>query len=197
MPGALAGGVKDGALTILQDVIDLDSAGEAIRNVRECGLLGHGNAHAFINAKEDRVDEAGYDLDALRQVLPSKNDVEGWLSYMKTYLNILHPGSTLLGSELWAGVEDAGLQWEQSVRDFQMSRRARMDAQTQEVYNALGTMDEMTLKNFATAVHGLAVQDPNNRGAIISWAKGVYHGRFPGCPVVGREVPPLQLNIRR
>ena len=71
-----------------------------------------------------------------------------------------------------------------------------MDAQTQEVYNALGTMDEMTLRNFATAVNGLAVQDPNNRGAIISWARRVYHGRFPGCPVIGREVPPSHLNIR-
>ena len=106
MAGALAGGVKDGALTILQDAIDLDSAG--IRNVRERGLLGRGNAHAFINAKEGWVDEAGNDLDALRQVLPSKNDVEGRLSYTKTYLNILHPGSTLLGSELWQELRTLG-----------------------------------------------------------------------------------------
>ena len=57
----------------------------------------------------------------------------------------------------------------------------------QLIYNALGTMDEMTLRNFATAINGLAVQDPANRGAIISWAKRVYHGRFPAVPVVGAE----------
>ena len=70
------------------------------------------------------------------------------------------PNSTLLGSEFWSGIEDAGLQWDQSVRDFQRSRRARLDQQTQEVYNALGTVDVATLKHFATAINGLALQDP-------------------------------------
>lgn len=70
----LAEGEKDGALTILQDVIDLDSAGEAIHNVRECGLLGNGNAHAFISANE-----AGNDLDACDRFCPAKLTLRvGW-----------------------------------------------------------------------------------------------------------------------
>ena len=173
LAGALAEGEKDGAMCILQDVIDLDAAQRAITSVRECGLLGHGNAHSFRDCKEVWLDEAGNDLDVMRQTLVGKPEVEAWLSFLKTYLQILHPSSSLLASELWAGVEESGLQWEQSIRDFQRARRSRMDAQTQEIYNSLGSHDEPTLRHFATAINGLAWQDPANRGAIVNWAKRV------------------------
>lgn len=121
-------------MSILQDVVDLDAAQKAITSVRECGLLGHGNAQAFKDCKEDWADEAGNDLDVMRQTLPGKPEVEGCLSFLKTYLQILHPNSSLLAYELWAGIDEFGLQWEQSVHDFQRARRSRMDAQVQEIY---------------------------------------------------------------
>lgn len=35
-------------------------------------VLGHGNAQAFKDCKEDWADEAGNDLDVMRQTLPRK-----------------------------------------------------------------------------------------------------------------------------
>ena len=101
--GALAEGEKDGAMCILQDVIDLDAAQQAITSVRECGLLGHGNFHTFKDCKDEWLDEGGNDLDVMSQTLPGKPEVEGWLAFL-TYLQILHPTSSLLASDLWAGI---------------------------------------------------------------------------------------------
>ena len=63
---------KGRPMSILQVVVDLDAAQKAITSVRECGLLGHGNAQAFKDCKEDWADEAGNDLDVMRQTLPRK-----------------------------------------------------------------------------------------------------------------------------
>ena len=64
--GAMAEAEKDSAMSILEEVIDLDAASEAVKGVRECRLLGHENAHAFVDVKDAWLDEAGNDPSAHR-----------------------------------------------------------------------------------------------------------------------------------
>ncbi len=81
-----------------------------------------------------------------------------------------------------------------------------MDAQTQEVYNALGTMDEMTLRNFATAVNGLAVQDPEQprchhflgkKGLPwpISWLSSDWQRSAPLAPEHQELIFPFRIDL--
>ena len=70
-----------------------------------------------------------------------------------------------------------------------------MDAGTQEVYNAMGSTDETSLRTFASAMQALALSDPGNRLAIINWAKRIYTGRLMAMPSSGNDGINLQSVI--